>query len=113
MEDPEIRKIIYKVDTYLKSEGNTEVFVGVSYDYDDIHSLNPASYTFSTEGAAAIYGTAIYGSGDIFDGNPSPKALTNVSGSGKSVSVSYVTNNQNASHTIQAIAMTYGTADRR
>lgn len=113
MEDPEIRKIIYKVDTYLKSEGNTEVFVGVSYDYDDVHSLNPASYTFSTEGAAAIYGTAIYGSGDIFDGNPSPKALTNVSGSGKSVSVSYVTNNQNASHTIQAIAMTYGTADRR
>jgi len=39
--------------------------------------------------------------------------LTNVSGSGKSVSVSYVTNNQNASHTIQAISMTYGLADRR
>ena len=35
------------------------------------------------------------------------------SGSGKSVSVSYVTNNQNASHTIQAISMTYGLADRR
>jgi hypothetical protein len=113
MEDPEIRKIIYKVDTYLKSEGNTEVFVGLYYDYDDVYSLNPTTYNFSTEGAAAIYGTAIYGSGDIFDGNPSPKALTNVSGSGKSISVSYVTNNQNASHTIQAIAMTYGLADRR
>lgn len=113
MEDPELRKNIHKVDTYLKSEGNTEVFVGVYYDYDDIHSLNPTTYTFSTEGAAAVYGTAIYGSGDIYDGNPSPKALTNVSGSGKSVSVSYVTNNQNASHTIQAISMTYGLADRR
>jgi len=113
MEDPEIRKIVHKVDTYLKSEGNTEVFVGVYYDYDDVYSLNPTSYSFSTEGAAAVYGTAIYGSGDIFDGNPSPKALTNVSGSGKSVSVSYVTNNTNASHTIQAIAMTYGLADRR
>lgn len=113
MEDPELRKVIHKVDTYLKSEGNTEVFVGVYYDYDDVYSLNPATYNFSTEGAAAVYGTAIYGSGDIFDGNPSPKALNNVSGSGKSVSVSYVTNNQNASHTIQAIAMTYGLADRR
>ena len=35
MEDPEIRKVIHKVNTYLKSEGDTEVFVGVSYDYDD------------------------------------------------------------------------------
>lgn len=113
MEDPEVRKIVHKVDTYLKSEGNTEVFVGVYYDYDDVYSLNPSSYSFSTEGAAAVYGTAIYGSGDIYDGNPSPKALTNVSGSGKSVSVSYVTNNQNASHTIQAISMTYALADRR
>jgi len=113
MEDPELRKVIHKVDTYLKSEGNTEVFVGVYYDYDDVFSLNPTTYSFSTEGAAAVYGTAVYGSGDIYDGNPSPKALTNVSGSGKSVSISYVTNNQNASHTIQAIAMTYGLADRR
>lgn len=113
MEDPEVRKIVHKVDTYLKSEGNTEVFVGVYYDYDDVYSLNPASYSFSTEGAAAVYGTAIYGSGDIYDGNPSPKALTYVSGSGKSVSISYVTNNQNASHTIQAISMTYALADRR
>lgn len=113
MEDPEVRKIVYKIDTYLKSEGNTEVFVGLYYDYDDVYSLNPTTYSFSTEGAAAIYGTAIYGSGDIYDGNPSPKALTNVSGSGKSVSISYVTDNQNASHTIQAISMTYGLGDRR
>lgn len=113
MEDPEVRKIVHKVDTYLKSEGTTEVFVGVYYDYDDIHTLNPTTYNFSTEGAASVYGTAIYGSGDIYDGNPSPKALTNVSGSGKSVSISYVTDNTSASHTIQAIAMTYGLADRR
>ena len=113
MEDPEVRKNIYDIHTYLKSEGNTEVFVGVYYDYDDINTNNPTSYDFSTEGAAAIYGTAIYGAGDIFDGNPSPKTQTNVSGSGKSVSVSYVTNNQKASHTIQAITLTYGIADRR
>mgnify|MGYP003627403287 FL=1 len=113
MEDPEVRKNIYDIHTYLKSEGNTEVFVGVYYDYDDVNTNNPTTYDFSTEGAAAVYGTAIYGAGDIYDGNPSPKTQTNVSGSGKSVSVSYVTNNQNASHTIQAITLTYGIADRR
>mgnify|MGYP003644876928 CR=1 FL=1 len=113
MEDPEMRKVVYKVNTYLKSEGSTEVFVGVSYDYDDTNTLNPTTYSFSTEGAAALYGTAIYGAGDIYDGNPSPKALTNVSGSGNSVSISYVTNNTNASHTIQAISITYSLEDRR
>jgi hypothetical protein len=113
MEDPEVRKNIMNIHTYLRSEGTTEVFVGVSYDYDDVNTNNPTTYDFSTEGAAALYGTAIYGSGDIYDGNPSPKKLTNVSGSGNSVSISYVTNNQSASHTIQAITLTYGTADRR
>jgi hypothetical protein len=113
MEDPEIRKILYKVNTYLRSEGNTEVFVGVSYDYDDVNTSNPSSYSFSTEGASATYGTAIYGSGDIYDGNPSPKTLTNIAGSGTSVSISYVSNNTNASHTIQAISITYSLADRR
>jgi hypothetical protein len=112
MEDPEIRKILYKVTTFLKSEGNTEVFVGISYDYDDTNTSNPASYNFSTEGAAAVFGTAIYDAGDIYDGNPSPKALNNIAGSGKSVSVSYVTNNTNASHTIQAVTLTYGLGDR-
>jgi hypothetical protein len=113
MEDPEIRKNVFNIHTYLRSEGTTEVFVGVSYDYDDVNTNNPTTYDFSTEGAAALYGTAIYGSGDIYDGNPSPKKLTNVSGSGNSVSISYVTNNQSASHTIQALTLTYGTADRR
>jgi len=113
MQDPEVRKVVHKVNTYLKSEGNTEVFVGVSYDYDDINTINPTNYEFTTEGAASVYGTAIYGAGGIYDGNPSPKTLTNISGSGNSVSVNYVTNNTNASHTIQAIALTYETADRR
>jgi len=113
MEDPEVRKNIFNIHTYLKSEGTTEVFVGVYYDYEDSNTNNPTTYDFSTEGAAALYGTAIYGAGDIYDGNPSPKTLTNISGSGKSVSISYVTNNQKASHTIQAITLTYGLADRR
>ena len=114
MEDPEVRKIVYKVSTYLRSEGETEVFVGVSYDYNDNNTLNPTSYDFSTAGSASLFGTAIYGAADsIYDGNPSPIALNNIAGSGKSVSISYVTNNTNASHTIQAISLTYGLADRR
>jgi len=114
MEDTELRKVIYKVNTYLRSEGETEVFVGVSYDYNDNNTLNPTSYDFSTEGGASNYGTAIYGAADsIYDGNPSPIALNNISGSGKTVSITYVTNNTNASHTVQAISLTYALADRR
>ena len=113
MEDPEIRKVVHKVNTYLGSEGETEVFVGISYDYDDNETLNPSNYQFSTVGAASFYNLALYDTDSIYDGNHSPKTLTNISGSGNSVSVRYVTNNANASHTIQAIALTYETADRR
>jgi hypothetical protein len=114
MDDPDIRKNIHSINTYLKSEGSTEIFVGLYYDYEDVYSLNPNSYNFSTARAAAYYNSAIYDDADsIYDGNPSPKALTNVSGSGKSVSISYVTENASPSHTIQAITMTYGLADRR
>jgi hypothetical protein len=112
MEDPEVRKNFYKVSTFLRSEGTTEVFVGIHYDYEDPFSYNPSTYSFSTEGAASYFNEAVYGSGDIYDGNPSPKTLTNISGSGKSIAVSYVTNNTNASHTIQAITVTYGLGDR-
>ena len=61
MEDPEVRKIVYKIDTYLKSEGNTEVFVGVSYDYDDVNTLNPTTHRFLYRRCCSYFGTAIYG----------------------------------------------------
>ena len=112
MQDPEQRKIFYTVATYLRSEGDNEIIMAVIHDYEDLDSLNPTNYTLTTEGAAAYYNEATYNSTAVYSGNPSPVQRTNVSGSGKSVSLKYVTNDTDASHSIQGLVITFGVGDR-
>jgi hypothetical protein len=113
MEDPEVRKTIHSVNTYLRAEGILSVVMTIEYNYGDTNILNPTDFTFTTVGAAAYYDKAKYDAAEIYDGNPSPIRSTNVSGSGKSVSIRYVTNEDQPSHTIQAYSITYGLGDRR
>jgi len=113
MGDPEQRKIFYDISTYLRSEGDTEIILSISFDYGDTSVLTSSNYNLTTEKAAAYYNEALYDSTAIFDGNPSPVKKVNISGSGKSVSFTYVTNGQTASHSIQGIVVTYGVGDRR
>lgn len=111
--DPELRKIFYKVCTYLRSEGTNQIILSVVYDYEDSNVLNPGNFTLNNEGAAAFYNEALYDSTAIYDGNPSPVICTNFSGSGSSISFRYVTNDTNASHNIQGLSLLFGLGDRR
>lgn len=113
MQDPEVRKIIHSVSTYLRAEGDNTIVMSVVYDYEDFNTLSPTNYTLTTEGTAAYYNEALYDSTATFDGNPSPVQRVNVSGSGRAVSIKYVTNDTNASHSIQGLVLTYGIGDRR
>jgi hypothetical protein len=112
MEDPEVRKTVYSISTYLRSEGDSTIVLGVEYDYQNPDVLSPTNYDMTIAGVAAFYGEALYDSTAIFDGNPSPVFRTNVTGSGKSVSLRYVSSGTEASHTIQGIVITYGLGDR-
>lgn len=114
MDDPLIRKNFYDITTYLRAEGAVTITLGVSYNYEDTENvLNPTDYSISNEGAAAIYNTGIYDQGFIYDGNPSPVRRSTVSGSGDSMALTYVTTTSQPSHTIQALAVSYGLGDRR
>ena len=112
MQDPEQRKVFYTVATYLRSEGDNELIMSALYDYEDVDTLRPTNFTLTTQGAAAYYNEALYNSTAIFDGNPAPVRRTNISGSGMSASFKYVTNDTNASHSIQGIVVTFGVGDR-
>ena len=112
MQDPEQRKVFYTVATYLRSEGDNELVMSALYDYEDVDTLSPTNFTLTTEGAAAYYNEALYNSTSIFDGNPAPVQRTNISGSGKSASFKFVTNDSNASHSIQGLVVTFGVGDR-
>lgn len=115
MGDPEVRKIFYKVKTFLKTEGEALINVGIDFNFGDSEINTPENFSLTTAGAASLFDNAstIYDTTDIYDGNPSPIRSTNISGSGDSISVSYVTNSTSPSHTIQAVSILYGTGDRR
>ena len=113
MGDPEVRKTIYNINTYMRSEGLVNIAMGIEYDYGDTSLTLASDYAITTQGAAAFYDKAKFDSEEIYDGNPSPIRSTNVSGSGKSISIKYVTNGTDPSHTIQAFSVTYGLGDRR
>jgi len=115
MGDPEVRKIFYKVKTFLKTEGEALINVGIDFNFGDSEIVTPENFSLTTAGAASLFDNAstIYDTTDIYDGNPSPTRSTNISGSGDSISVSYVTNSTSPSHTIQAVSILYGTGDRR
>ncbi len=112
MQDPEQRKVFYTVATYLRSEGDNSIVMSAVYDYEDVDTLNPTNFNLTTTGAAAYYNEAIYNSTAIFDGNPSPVQRTNISGSGKSASLKFVTNDSSASHSVQGLVITFGVGDR-
>ena len=113
MQDPEQRKILYSVNTYLRSEGDNTIVLSAVYDYEDFNTLSPTNYSITTEGAAAYYNEALYDSTAIFDGNPSPVQRVNIAGSAKAASFKYVTNDTAASHSIQGLVVTFGVGDRR
>ena len=113
MGDPELRKNFLKLSTYLRTEGDIQLVTGIVYDYEDENVSNPNSYAITIEGAAAYYNEATYGAGAIYDGNPSPVSKLNISGSGTSISIKYVTNSTAASHSIQGMVLLFGVNDRR
>lgn len=113
-EDPTVRKNFYNVSTFLKSEGTANIVFSVTYDFEDSYNVyNPANFTISTTGTAAYYNEAVYNSTAIYDGNPSPVVKTAFTGSGFSIAFKYVTNDQNASHTVQGLVLNYSLNDRR
>jgi hypothetical protein len=117
MDNPEQRKNYYSVSTYLSAEGEHTINLGVSYDYESTNSLTPSNIAIDNDSPASFYdsGTniAIFDTTDIFDGNPSPVESSSFSGSGKSVSFKYVTDDTKPSHSVQGYTVTYGTGDVR
>ena len=117
MDNPQQRKLYYDASTYMTAEGDFNISVGVSYDYDNTDILMPDNTTIVSNNPAAYYNTgtniATYDSTDIYDGNPAPVEGSTFSGSGKAISLTYVTDDTNSSHSIQGFTITYGLGDVR
>lgn len=112
MEDPLMRKTLHDINTFMQSEGSVVVNLGITFDFGENTAIKPSDKVLNTEGAAAYWEEATYDSTDIYDGNPNPLKRTQLSGSMKAVSFSYVTTLDQPSHTIQAYGVSYKLDDR-
>jgi len=117
MDNPEQRKNYYSTSTYMSAEGNFSIALSVTYDYDNTDISTPDNLSMVNTAPGAFFDAgsniAVYDTTDIYDGNPSPVESVTFSGSGKAVAFTYVTDDTNASHSIQGYTITYGLGDVR
>lgn len=114
--ETEVRKVIHKLNTFIRAEGPLTIDVAISYDWGDQYSPNPASYQESSAGVEGTYGgrgVTYSGLNVTYGGSTKPVMISNVQGSGFSARVTYVTNSQETAHTIQGLVIEFGTAGRR
>lgn len=114
--DTEVRKTMRKVNTFIRAEGPLTVNMAVNYDWDDIATARPASYSQESAGAPVRYkGRNINYSGvNInYGGNEKPIMTTSIQGSGYAVQLSFVTLGDFAPYSIQGIVFEFSVAGRR
>ena len=116
LNDPSVRKTIYKGTAYLKINGGFELRQTLQFDYAQAGS-NQSSETLDSSASATVsYGSATYGASSSVYGT-APDAIFNVQtrGSGFVVSVLYETlgNSTDAVFTIDSATLQYITNARR
>lgn len=114
--ETEVRKIMRKINTFVRAEGPIEMLVSVTYDWGDPDVAVPSNYTQTSAGAPTIYnGRGIdYGATNVvYGGSSKPIITSNVQGSGFATQATFVTVGQQASYTIQGMVFEFSTAGRR
>ena len=114
--DTEVRKILRKLNTFIRAEGPLEMNISVTYDWDDSSTAKPPSYVEESEGAPVIYAgrnIEYAGINVKYGGNDKPIMTTDIQGSGNAVKVTYVTLGLgNSSHSIQGMVFEFSVAGR-
>ena len=114
LQDPEVRKTIYKGTTYLDVNGSFDLEYSLKFDFDQPDGVQPDS-TLTTDSAASVtYGEGVFGT-SLF-GNKQ-KAIYEVQtvGSGFTVSLLYETTGSgtDAVFSIDSATLEYAVNDRR
>jgi len=113
--DTGVKKVLKKVNTFIRAEGPLTMNIGVSYDWNDPDTAKPASYSEDVAGAPVVYrGININygGAGVNYGGSDQPVMRTNVQGSGYSAQINYVSLGAFDPFSIQGLVIEFTTAGR-
>jgi len=111
--DPRVRKTIYKVTTYLDPTGSIEGQLGVRYDFNNPGKIQPEVRTLqNTVSGSAVWGTAVWGS---FTYSDLIKTFfdNQTTGSGFTVSLEYTFDGDFPPFSLDSTMIEYSTNDRR
>jgi len=113
--DPRLRKTIYKAQFYLDPEGRVNFDLNLKYDFDESGStIMPAvTFTNASDSTAQFYGIAAFG--DATYGAKLQKVFSaQTTGSGYTVSAQFeADNNTDVPYALDALTLEYATHARR
>jgi hypothetical protein len=113
--DPRVRKTLYRMFLYTDPQGSVSMDVALKYDFEESDVIQPAEINFNnTSGADAIafYGDATFGSG-TYGGTIKRLFDSQTVGSGFVVSLVFTSESTNPPYSLDALTLEYGTYGRR
>jgi hypothetical protein len=114
--DTEVRKVLHKINTFVRAEGPFTLNVSLQYDWGDQDTARPSPYDQTSTGAPTVYGgrNITFGGTNVkYGGNTRPVMLSDIQGSGYSVRATFVTVGQTAPHSIQGMVFEFALSGRR
>ena len=114
--ETETRKVIRKINTFIRAEGPLEMLLSMTYDWGDGSVSTPSTYSQSSTGAPTNYaGRNIdYNATNVlYGGSSKPIMTTDVQGSGFAAQATFVTVGQSEPFSIQGLVFEFSVAGRR
>ena len=114
--ETEQRKVLRKVNTFIRAEGPLEMNLAMAYDWGDYNTARPSTYSQGSQGGPTVYGgraITYSGSNTLYGGSSKPIMTSDVQGSGFSTRATFVTVGQTESFSIQGIVFEFSVAGRR
>mgnify|MGYP000175493653 CR=1 FL=1 len=113
--ETEVRKVMRKVNTFVRAEGPYTMNMAINYDWNDPSTAKPNSYAQTAAGSPVVYkGLNITYSGAAvsYGGTDKPIMTTDIQGSGQAAQATFVTFGDSEPYSIQGIVFEFSIAGR-
>ena len=112
--DPRIRKTMYKLTTYVDPRGAVSGTATPKYDFDppNTPTATPISFGNSTTSTAAFYGNSTFGVAR-YGGKLVNVFTKQIIGSGRTVSIQYIFDGTDPEFSLDAMTLEFATNDRQ
>lgn len=114
--ETEQRKVMRKINTFIRAEGPLEMLLSMTYDWGDGATPTPATYSQASTGAPTRYGgrNINYNATNVlYGGSSKPIMTSDIQGSGFSAQATFVTVGQTEPFSIQGMVFEFTAAGRR